>query len=106
MKGDYSKRIESLSDADVQSEVLGILQPMFPNVTIPEPNDFYFPRWHSDPLFRGSYSNMPPSYVPAHQQNLRATVNERLWFAGEASSEKYYGMTIFLSSRLYDDADG
>ncbi|KAH8114417.1 hypothetical protein DFH11DRAFT_1855604 [Phellopilus nigrolimitatus] len=89
--GDYSKRIEALSDARVQSEVLNILRLMFPNTTIPTPTDFFFPRWHSNPLFRGSYSNMPASYVPAHQENLRATVDERLWFAGEASSEKYYG---------------
>ena len=64
---------------------------MFPNVTIPTPTDFFFPRWHSDPLFRGSYSNMPAAFVPAHQDNLRATVDERLWFAGEATSFKFYG---------------
>lgn len=77
---------------------------MFPNVTIPTPTDFFFPRWHSNPLFRGSYSNMPAAYVPAHQDNLRATVDERLWFAGEASSKKYYGMYLaFLvpSSHLF-----
>lgn len=68
---------------------------MFPNVTIPTPTDFFFPRWHSNPLFRGSYSNLPAAYVPAHQDNLRATVDERLWFAGEASSVKYYGADIF-----------
>ena len=96
IQGDYSKYVESLSDDEVQSEVLEILQLMYPNITIPTPTDFYFPRWYSDPLFRGSYSNMPPSYVPAHQENLRATVEERLWFAGEASSEKYYGMSSSL----------
>ncbi|THH07776.1 hypothetical protein EW145_g3150 [Phellinidium pouzarii] len=89
--GDYSVRVEALPDAQVQSEVLDVLQLMFPNTTIPAPTDFFFPRWHSSPLFRGSYSNMPASYVPAHQENLRATVDERLWFAGEASSIKYYG---------------
>lgn len=82
---------------------------MFPNVTIPTPTDFFFPRWHSNPLFRGSYSNLPAAYVPAHQDNLRATVDERLWFAGEASSVKYYGadtfnyidISIIISERLF-----
>lgn len=64
---------------------------MLPNTTIPEPTDFFFPRWHSNPLFRGSYSNMPAAYVTAHQDNLRATVDKYLWFAGEASNVKYYG---------------
>ena len=64
---------------------------MFPNTTIPEPTDFFFPRWNSNPLFRGSYSNVPAAFVPAHQDNIRATVNKTLWFAGEATSFKYYG---------------
>lgn len=100
--GDFSERIEALPDSQVQTEVLGILELMFPNVTIPEPLDFFFPRWHSNPLFRGSYSNMPASYVQAHQDNLRATVDERLWFAGEASSVKYYG---FLHGAYFEGQD-
>ncbi|KAL5482488.1 hypothetical protein ACEPAI_9082 [Sanghuangporus weigelae] len=100
--GDFSKRIEALSDEQVQSEVLGILSLMFPNTTIPEPTDFFFPRWHINPLFRGSYSNMPAAYVTVHQDNLRATVEERLWFAGEASSVKYYG---FLHGAYFEGLD-
>ncbi|KZT69427.1 amine oxidase [Daedalea quercina L-15889] len=89
--GDESVRIEALSDDEVQAEVMEVLQAMFPNVTIPDPTAFYFPRWHSDPLFRGSYSNWPSSFFNGHHQNLRATVEQRLWFAGEATSEKYFG---------------
>ena len=73
---------------------------MFPNVTIPEPTDFFFPRWYTSPLFRGSYSNIPAAFVPAHQQNLRATVEERLWFAGEATSEAFFGRSFFCFVRL------
>ena len=90
-QGDYSLRIESLPDAQVQSEVLGVLRSMFPNATVPDPVAFRFPRWASDPLFRGSYSNWPPSFFSGHHQNLRATVGRRLWFAGEATSQKYFG---------------
>ena len=64
---------------------------MFPDVDIPDPTDFYFQRWHSDPLFRGSYSNWPAAFLSEHQGNLRANVDERLWFAGEATSRKYFG---------------
>ncbi|KAI0299064.1 amine oxidase [Multifurca ochricompacta] len=88
--GDYSERIEVLSDAQVQSEVLGVLRAMFPNVTIPDPTAFHFPRWFSDPLYRGSYSNWPASLVTQHHTNIRASLG-RLWFAGEALSEKYFG---------------
>ncbi|KAH9837563.1 amine oxidase [Rhodofomes roseus] len=89
--GEFSKRIESLPDSYVQSEVMDILETMFPEVDVPEPIDFYFQRWHSDPLFRGSYSNWPAAFLSEHQGNLRANVDERLWFAGEATSRKYFG---------------
>ena len=69
---------------------MGVLRQMFPNTTIPEPLDFLFYRWHSDPLFRGSYSNWPASFNSEHHDNLRANV-ERLYFAGEATSQKYFG---------------
>ncbi|KZS91278.1 amine oxidase [Sistotremastrum niveocremeum HHB9708] len=88
--GDYSIRIESLPDSQVKAEVLGVLQTMFPHVKIPEPLDFMFPRWNANPLFRGSYSNWPPSFFSQHHQNLRANVG-RLWFSGEAMSLKYFG---------------
>ncbi|KAJ8522164.1 hypothetical protein ONZ45_g1243 [Pleurotus djamor] len=90
--GEYSERIESLSNTQVQAEVMGVLRSMFPNISVPEPIDFFFPRWHSDPLYRGSFSNWPPLFTKEHQDNLRANVGERLWFAGEATSSKYYGV--------------
>ncbi|PAV17079.1 amine oxidase [Pyrrhoderma noxium] len=45
---------------------------------------------------------MPASYVIAHQDNLRATVEDRLWFAGEASSVKYFG---FLHGAYFEGQD-
>ncbi|OBZ74427.1 Polyamine oxidase [Grifola frondosa] len=91
--GDYSERIEALPDSQVQDEVMGVLRSMFPNVTIPDPLDFHFPRWFSNPLFRGSYSNWPAPLSSEHRENLRATVEQRLWFAGEATSLKYFGIS-------------
>jgi monoamine oxidase len=35
-----------------------LLQQMYPDRVVPEPIDVYIPRWHSDPYFMGSYSNM------------------------------------------------
>ena len=69
---------------------MSVVRSMFPNVAVPEPTDFFFPRWHSNPLFRGSYSNWPPSFYIEHLDNLRANVG-RLYFAGEATSRKYFG---------------
>ncbi|KAF7980394.1 hypothetical protein HWV62_38194 [Athelia sp. TMB] len=100
--GDYSERIEAFPDAEIQTEVMSVLRSMYPNITIPEPEAFMFPRWSSDPLYRGSYSNWPSSFYSDHHENLRATVDQRLWFAGEATSAKWYG---FLHGAYYEGQD-
>ncbi|KAJ7912145.1 amine oxidase [Mycena leptocephala] len=100
--GDYSERIEALSDTQVQGEMLDVLRTMFPNITIPEPTAFFFPRWFSDPLYRGSYSNWPASFVSQHHTNLRANLGQRLWFSGEAMSQKYFG---FLHGAYFEGMD-
>ncbi|KAJ7707536.1 amine oxidase [Mycena rosella] len=100
--GDYSERIESLSDAQVQAELVDVLATMFPNITIPTPTAFLFPRWFSDPLYRGSYSNWPASFVSPHHTNLRANVGKRLWFSGEAMSQRYFG---FLHGAYFEGID-
>ncbi|KAJ7153993.1 hypothetical protein C8R43DRAFT_1186902 [Mycena crocata] len=100
--GDYSERIEALSDMQVKAELLDVLSKMFPNVAIPAPTAFFFPRWFSDPLYRGSYSNWPASFVSPHHTNLRANVGKRLWFSGEAMSQKYFG---FLHGAYFEGMD-
>jgi len=77
--------------------MLAVLKNMYPDVDIPEPLEIVFKRWHSDPLFRGTYSNWGVGYAPAVFDDLRAPVGTRLWFAGEATSFKYYG---FLQVRI------
>lgn len=85
-----SIRIERQSDTETQAEMMTVLRSMYgPN--IPEPTQFFFKRWLADPLFRGTYSNWGPSYSPGVFDDLRAPVGTRLWFAGEATSFKYYG---------------
>ncbi len=92
--GAYALRVEALPEAQVKEEALGVLRSMFPLVSIGEPEDFYYYKWHSDPLFRGSYSNWPASFLPAHHMNLRANLG-RLYFGGEATSLRYFGMRTF-----------
>ena len=92
-----------MTDAQVQSEVMAVLRTMFPKAVIPEPTAFLFPRWSSDPLYRGSYSTWPRSFSSKHLINLGASLGN-LWFAGEATSEKYFGMLLFffLSGHVCD----
>jgi len=64
---------------------------MYPDMPdMPEPTSILFHRWYNHPLARGSYSNWPASFFQEHHDNLRATLDERVWFAGEHCSQKYF----------------
>lgn len=87
---DQSRRIEAQSDERTKSEILVVLRQMFGEENVPDPIDFMYPRWGQTPWARGSYSNWPPGLTLEGHQNLRANV-DRLWFAGEATSQQYFG---------------
>lgn len=87
---DQSRVLEGQSDELTKAEVLAVLREMFGEENVPEPIDFMYPRWGKTPWAYGSYSNWPPGLTLEGHQNLRAP-NERLWYAGEATSQMYYG---------------
>ena len=79
---------------------MDVLHTMYPEMTdMPEPTSILFHRWYNDPLTRGSYSNWPASFFQEHHANLRATVDERVWFTGEHCSQKYFVRVSFFCSR-------
>ena len=73
---------------------------MYPDVDIPKPNGFLLPKWASDPLFRGCYSNWPAGYPKALHDHLAASIaGGRVVFSGEATSYKFYG---FLQGAYFE----
>lgn len=93
-----SYRAEQQSDEQTLAEVMAVLKLMYPDVDIPEPLAFMYPRWSEEPWAYGSYSNWPPGTSLKNHQNLRANLG-RLWFAGEATSAEYYG---FLQGAYFE----
>ncbi|CAO3595463.1 unnamed protein product [Absidia cylindrospora] len=87
---DYAHMVEAMTDDQVKEQLMTTLRKMYGD-DIPEPTDFKFPRWHSDPLFRGSYSNWPIGELDQHHENMKAPLHNRVFFAGEAMSKSYYG---------------
>jgi len=88
--GDQSYRVEAQDDETTKAEGMEVLRKMFPNITVPEPIAFTYPRWTQTPWSHGSYSNWPAGTTLEMHQNLRANVG-RLYFAGEAQSAEYFG---------------
>ncbi|KAH8701862.1 amine oxidase [Talaromyces proteolyticus] len=96
-----SYRVENQSDEETKGEVMAVLRQMFPNITVPDPIAFMYPRWTTTPWAHGSYSNWPPSTSLEMHENLRANV-DRLWFAGEALSAEFFG---FLHGAWFEGLD-
>ncbi|CAK7224163.1 polyamine oxidase1, flavin-containing amine oxidoreductase [Sporothrix curviconia] len=88
--GAESYRVEQQPDALTQAECMAVLRSMFPDIDVPEPTAFMYPRWSLEEWAFGSYSNWPVGTTLEKHQNLRANVG-RLWFAGEANSAEYFG---------------
>lgn len=87
---EQSYRVEAQDDEATKAEGMAVLQKMFPNITVPEPIAFTYPRWTQTPWSYGSYSNWPAGTTLEMHQNLRANVG-KLYFAGEAMSAEYFG---------------
>ncbi|KAL9637820.1 MAG: hypothetical protein Q9164_001963 [Protoblastenia rupestris] len=87
---DQSYVVEAQDDEITKAQVMDVLRNMFGAENVPEPIDFLYPRWSLEPWTYGSYSNWPPGTTLEMHQNLRANVG-RLFFAGEATSQQYFG---------------
>ncbi|KAF3036521.1 hypothetical protein E8E11_000239 [Didymella keratinophila] len=87
---EQSARIEAQDDETTKAELMEVLRQMFPDVDVPDPIDFMYPRWGLNPWTYGSYSNWPAGTTLEMHQNLRANV-DRLYFAGEHTSAEYFG---------------
>ncbi|KAF7732132.1 hypothetical protein EC973_006387 [Apophysomyces ossiformis] len=98
---DQAYDVESMTDEEVKQEIMVVLRSMYGD-HVPEPTDILFPRWHSDPLFRGSYSNWPIGELGPHHTNMKAPLENRVFFAGEAMSDTEYG---FLQGAWMSGAD-
>ncbi|KAH8716750.1 polyamine oxidase-like protein [Phaeosphaeriaceae sp. PMI808] len=87
---DQSYRVEAQDDETTKAEGMAVLRQMFPDIHVPDPIAFTYPRWTQTPWAHGSYSNWPAGTTLEMHQNLRANVG-RVYFAGEATSAEYFG---------------
>ncbi|MBE9070046.1 FAD-dependent oxidoreductase [Leptolyngbya cf. ectocarpi LEGE 11479] len=85
---DYARKIEAWSDQEIVADAMGVLRIIYGN-DIPDPESWQVTRWAADPFARCSYSfNAVGANVDA-RTTLAKTINNRLFFAGEATSEDY-----------------
>lgn len=89
---DYARKTESWSDEEIVEDAMAVLRTIYGSDT-PQPEDWQLTRWSQDPFALGSYSfNGVFDGVPASiesRQALAQSIDQRLFFAGEAASEDF-----------------
>jgi CubicO group peptidase (beta-lactamase class C family)/monoamine oxidase len=85
--GEYGEEIEAKSDEVILNEALGVLETMYGEV--PELKDSIITRWSQDEWTGGSYSYLPKGVDSIVYEQLADPVNDRLFFAGEATHSKH-----------------
>ncbi|PKL74641.1 MAG: amine oxidase, partial [Candidatus Melainabacteria bacterium HGW-Melainabacteria-1] len=89
---DRGREIESLSDQAIVSSAMQTLRKIFGS-QIPDPVDYQISRWASDPFARGSYSFNALGSTPNMRDDLAETLDEMLYFAGEATEREHFSTT-------------
>ncbi len=86
--GQYGRAVESRSDEDLVAEAMGTLKRMYGSkLTVLK--DVQATRWQSDPFARCSYSSPAVGMGANTRSDLAAPLADRVFFAGEATSESY-----------------
>ncbi|MFN8445672.1 MAG: FAD-dependent oxidoreductase [Caldilineaceae bacterium] len=88
--GDQAREIEKWSDEKIVASAMQVLRTMF-DQTIPDPLDYQITRWASDPYALGSYSFNALGSTPTMREHLAKPLNDKLFFAGEATNRSYFG---------------
>jgi monoamine oxidase len=84
----FGRAIEKLSDAEIVAGAMQTLRTLY-GPDIPEPTGHLVTRWASDPYAYGSYSHLRPGTSGKTRGDLAESVDDRLFFAGEATSRDY-----------------
>lgn len=89
--GTDSQTLENLSDDDLIALALENLRKAFGH--IPTPQKLFISRWGKDPFSVGSYSVVPIHASGDDYDALATSVNEQLFFAGEATHRAFAATT-------------
>lgn len=87
--GEVGRSIEAESDASIVDDAMQTLRTIFGS-DIPQPVDAQVTRWAADPHALGSYSFNAVGSTAAQRRALAASLEGRLFFAGEATEADFF----------------
>jgi monoamine oxidase len=93
--GDFAIHLEKQSDQQIIDSAMTALRVIYGS-DIPNPTSYIVTRWGQNPFTRGSFSSLGPGALEDGDDywNLAQTIEKRLLFAGEGTSD-YYPATVY-----------
>ncbi|CAF0888888.1 unnamed protein product [Brachionus calyciflorus] len=89
--GKDAEYIENLEDECILDVISELLERSFPYANLPKPIKIIRSRWNSNAYSRGSYSYIRVGSSIEDMNTLAETVENKLFFAGEATMYQYFG---------------
>ncbi len=106
--GNFGLAMESMTDQAIVTEIMTELKAIY-GEAIPEPTSYQITRWSSDPYSCGAYSFMAAGAGPEDFLELAKPINSTLFFAGEHTTDEYWGTVhgayltgIEAAEQIYD----
>jgi len=87
---DVGRKVETWSDRKTVDSAMETLRRIYGN-SIPDPVGYQITRWAADPFSLGSYSFNALGSRPTMRDDLAQSIDNRVFFAGEATDRKYFG---------------
>jgi monoamine oxidase len=93
--GSFARTQEAADDRSIAHKVSGVLRKIARTNgwNFREPTGWYVTRWGSDPFARGSYSYPRTGSAFADLDEIGRSIDNRLYFAGEATSSSHFMTT-------------
>ena len=88
--GAQARRFERLDSATISTATMATFRKIFGSA-VPEPVAMLQTRWSSDPYSYGSYSFVPVGAKTEYYDTLARPIDDRVFFAGEATHRTYPG---------------
>ena len=85
---EFAKQTEQMSEQQVVDQAMNTLRSMY-GQDIPLPAKYVVTRWHNDTFSYGSYSYVPKGATANMREDLAEPVQNRVFFAGEATHSDY-----------------
>lgn len=97
---DFARRMELRSDDQIVASAMVTLRTIY-GPGVPDPVGRQITRWAADRFSYGSYSFNALGSHPRMRDDLAAPVDDRIFFAGEATEHEYFGTVhgAYLSGR-------